>query len=185
MRGHNLVEPVVCHFVLPSVQTFCLSEDIPFHIQLCGSRTSLGLFYGSITPEALQPHKKPRRRHYAAIVRVFLARQIYLDVNGRQSWRTVPVGEGTLRAIPPAPHEGNVDAAVVSVDWEGEVRWKSSDVTCASFNVKHLVVKDFIIFALTPANVRASPLLPIQHAHPIRLVTDGWTAHDTAHPEDR
>jgi hypothetical protein len=181
------------------MQTFCLSEPIPFHIQLCGSQESLQHFYGSV-PEPVLPGKRPRRRQYAARIRVFLARQIYLEINGRQSWRTITVGEGTLRPIPPLESaHPDAEAAEVSVDWDGEVRCKS-DVTCGSFSISRLVVKvgrrgswgrvltlkqDFIIFALTPGNVRTSSLLPIQHAHPIRLVTDGWTDQELAHPQDR
>ncbi|KAJ7703057.1 hypothetical protein B0H17DRAFT_1041441 [Mycena rosella] len=189
-RRRATVEPISCHFVIPSVQTFCLSEDIPFHIQLCGPLDSLRQFYGVVPlSDPLEPGKRPRRRPHAAILRVYLARQIYVEVNGRQSWRTINVGEGKLRAIPPVAssnHDENCESEV-AVDWEGEVRCKS-DVTIASFNISSLVLKvsesDFIIFALTPANPRTSPLLPIQHAHPIRLVTDGWSDQD-AHPQDR
>jgi len=169
--------------MIPSIQTFCLSEDIPFHIQLCGSLNSLREFYGSVPNEPLQSDKRPRKRQSSAIIRVFLARQVFVEINGRQSWRNIPVGEGKLRPIPPVASD-NCDADEISVDWEGEVRCKD-DVSCGSFNVAHLVVKDFIIFAMTPANVRTSPLLPIQHAHPIRLVTDGWTEQNMIHPEDR
>ncbi|KAJ7901978.1 hypothetical protein B0H14DRAFT_2669328 [Mycena olivaceomarginata] len=181
------VEPISCHLIIPSVQTFCLSEPIPFHIQLCGSQESLQHFYGSV-PEPVLPGKRPRRRQYAARIRVFLARQIYLEINGRQSWRTITVGEGTLRPIPPLESaHPDADAAEVSVDWDGEVRCKS-DVTCGSFSISRLVVKvgrRFHYFCLTPGNVRTSSLLPIQHAHPIRLVTDGWTDQELAHPQDR
>ncbi|KAJ7163628.1 hypothetical protein C8R43DRAFT_990441 [Mycena crocata] len=184
-RQRATVEPITCNFVIPSVQTFCLSELIPFHIQLCGSRNSLRHFYGPVLSEPTLPaEKKPRRRQFAAIIRVFLARQIYVEVNGRQSWRTITVGEGILRPIPPVASHLEGDSAEVSVDWDGEVRCRG-DVTCASFSISHLVVKDFIILAMTPANVRTSPLLPIQHAHPIRLVTDGWTDQELLHPQDR
>ncbi|KAF7321632.1 UTP-glucose-1-phosphate uridylyltransferase [Mycena kentingensis (nom. inval.)] len=176
-RQHEIahaVQPITCHFLIPSVQTFCLNDTIPFHIQLCGSPTSLALFYGTITPESLQPGKKPRRRHYSAIVRVFLARQIYLsNVNGRESWRTMTIGEGKIRpVVPPADHFDADDASEIAVNWEGQVSCKN-DVDCASFNCGHLVVKDFIVLALTPANNRASALLPAQHAQPLRFVTDG------------
>ncbi|KAJ6625496.1 hypothetical protein B0H10DRAFT_1782999 [Mycena sp. CBHHK59/15] len=185
-RRQAKVEPISCHFLIPSVQTYCLADSIPFHIQLCGPLESLRHFYGYVPIEAAPPPgKKPRRREYAAIVRVFLARQVFVEINGRQSWRNITVGEGQLRPIPPgASSTYSVDATEISVDWEGEVRCKNH-VTCASFNINHLVVKDFIILAMTPANVRNSPFLPIQHAHPIRLVTDGWTDHDLAHPQDR
>ncbi|KAJ6587056.1 hypothetical protein DFH09DRAFT_1142427 [Mycena vulgaris] len=184
-RRRATLEPISCHFVIPSVQTFCLSEDIPFHIQLCGPLDSLRQFYGSVLPEPLEAGKRPRRRQHAAIIRVFLARQIYVEVNGRQSWRNITVGEGTLRPIPPvvSNQDADLNEREVAVDWEGEVRCKG-DVTCASFNINHLVVKDFIVLAITPANARSSSLLPIQHAHPIRLVTDGWT-EDLVHPQDR
>lgn len=140
--------------MIPSVQTFCLSEHIPFHIQLCGCRDSLQHFYGSgqyYESDPL-PSGKKRRRQSAASIRVYLARQIYLQVNGRQSWRTITVGEGALRAIPPAESSNPGEDSEVSVDWEGEVRCKS-DVTCASFNINHLVVK-----------VRPRLLIPVQIA---------------------
>ncbi|KAJ7188098.1 hypothetical protein C8R46DRAFT_9412 [Mycena filopes] len=44
--------------------------------------------------------KRPRRRQYAAILRVYLARQVYLsEMHGRSSWRTITVGEGTVRPL--------------------------------------------------------------------------------------
>ncbi|KAJ7076359.1 hypothetical protein B0H15DRAFT_864255 [Mycena belliarum] len=186
VRRRATVEPIACHFVIPSVQTFCLSEDIPFHVQLCGPLDSLRQFYGAVPPsEQPEPTKKPRRRAHAAVIRVYLARQIYVEVNGRHSWRTLTTGEGKLRPIPPVASCTHLeDLPEVAVDWEGEVRCKS-DVTSGSFNIRNLVVKDFIICAVTPANARTSALLPVQHAHPIRLVTDGWTEQDVGHPQDR
>ncbi|KAF7376266.1 putative UTP--glucose-1-phosphate uridylyltransferase [Mycena sanguinolenta] len=135
------INPISCHFMIPSVQTFCISEAIPFHIQLCGPQESLQHFYGS-APEPALPGKRQRRREYSAIIRVFLARQIYLQINGRQSWRTINIGEGKLRPIPPLESPPNNDKEVteVAVDWEGEVNCKS-DVTCGSFSINRLVVK--------------------------------------------
>lgn len=65
-----------------------------------------------------------------------------MEVNGKQSWRTLTVGEGQLRPIPPvvAYNEADGESNEVAVDWEGEVQCRS-DVTCASFNISHLVVK--------------------------------------------
>ncbi|KAJ7780524.1 hypothetical protein DFH07DRAFT_433049 [Mycena maculata] len=184
-RKNATLDPISCHFMIPSVQTFCFSEDIPFHIQLCGSLVSLREFYGSVSAEPRQQEERPRKRQFAAIIRVFLARQVFVEINGRETWRNITVGEGKLRPIPPVASDGpDVNPSEASVDWEGEVRCKS-DVNCASFNISHLVVKDFIILAITPANIRTSQMLPMQHAHPIRLVTDGWTDQDLVHPQDR
>ncbi|KAJ7287785.1 hypothetical protein C8J57DRAFT_1284906 [Mycena rebaudengoi] len=183
-RQHKIeVEPISCHLFVPSVGTHPLAQVIPFHIQLCGPVESLRYFYGSIPFEPTPSGKKPRTRESTAVIRVYLARQIFVQLNGRQSWRNVLIGEGKLRPIPPRSSvcSLHLDSSEVSVDWEGEVRC-NNDVTCASFSVGNLVVKDFIIFQLTPANVRTSPLLPIQHSHPIRLVTDRW--EDVAHPSD-
>ncbi|KAJ7647170.1 hypothetical protein FB45DRAFT_190986 [Roridomyces roridus] len=159
--------------MIPSVQTFCVAHAIPFHIQLCGSVPSLREFYGQ---------EGPRKRQGAvAIIRVFLVRQIYVEITGRETWRSITVGEGHVNPLPPVgldePSQGDV-----AVDWEGTVRCEN-DITSGTFSIGHLTVKDFIMLAVTPAS--SSHLLPVQHGQPIRLVTDSWEEQGQVHPRDR
>lgn len=77
------------------------------------------------------------------MIRVFLARQIVIEVNGRQSWRNSSLGEGKLWPVAPIHVVENVqhgEETEVTVDWEGEVRCRD-DVKTGSFNAGSLVVK--------------------------------------------
>ncbi|KAJ8520674.1 hypothetical protein ONZ45_g2531 [Pleurotus djamor] len=114
------------------------------------------------------------------IIRVFILRQISVEVRGQKAWRNCNIGEGTLTPLPPPAGsreclvaEGEEKTAM-NLDWEGEVR-VNKDVDIGGFNAGKLAVKDFLVLALTPPDPHTSPLLEFQHAHPIRLVTDPWT----------
>lgn len=186
-------------FLIPAAQTYSLTDTIPFHLQLCAPVRSLR--------ELLCNHSNSSTSdfHEKRIIRVFLARHILIEVNGKQSWRNTSVGEGKLWPVAPnhtAEHAQPSDDAEVTVDWEGEVRCRD-DVKTGSFNVGSLVVKvsaepdlmscveidsgeqDFIVLSLTPTNARTCPFIALHHAHPIRLVTDSWAADDSLHPQDR
>lgn len=105
-------------------------------------------------------------------VRVFLLRQICARVHGQRAWRNIVLGEGKL--WPTQPPESLLDPTVdadLSLDWEGEVRC-NADVNVGGFSAGALVVKDFIVLELKPPVPETSPLIEMQHAHPIRLVTD-------------
>ncbi|GAW04227.1 hypothetical protein LENED_006003 [Lentinula edodes] len=67
---------------------------------------------------------------------------------------------------------GGGKGADTYVDWEGEVRVEKDMVQYGGFNIGTVIVKDYIVFAITPPNPRSCPLLAHQHSVPIKLVTD-------------
>ncbi|KAF9033271.1 hypothetical protein BDZ89DRAFT_947880 [Hymenopellis radicata] len=167
--------PINCHFLIPSVQTFGLEDVIPFHIQLTGPLESLSHVFPTPSSEDEQPTQK-------LFIRVCLVRKTLLVVDGRKYWRNRSLGEGKVWATPPHAPTCHADL-LVSADWEGEVRC-NPEVRTAGFNIGNVAVQDFILFALTPPNVRNALLLQLQHAHPVKLVTDTWTDDTTTHPHD-
>ncbi|KAF4567514.1 hypothetical protein EYR40_006517 [Pleurotus pulmonarius] len=190
-RPGSTISPITCHFFIPSVQTFGLSDTIPFHIQLTGPLQSLHTFIppnsaelSPISSGSKTSFRNPNSHllHRPAI-RVSLARQVLVEVHERKSWRSSTLGEGSVWPVPPsAPVSLDSDSHEVTIDWSGEVRC-GEDITSGGFSTGGLVIKDFIVFALTPSNPRTSSLLEIQHAHPIKFVTDPWI--DLVHPLDR
>ncbi|KAF9492018.1 hypothetical protein BDN71DRAFT_1509816 [Pleurotus eryngii] len=139
----------------------------------------------SVCPSSSSP--KPLKRRFSRssysppstkpIIRVFLLRQISVQVRGQKAWRNCTLGEGKIWPLPPPA--GSMDCLVpereeANLDWEGEVRCNSNTMV-GGFNAGQLAVKDFIVLALTPPDPHSSPLLEFQYAHPIRFVTDPWT----------
>ena len=129
-------------------------------------------------------------------------RQVAVVLKGIPSVRKFAIGEGTLRSLPPgapmAPllrSQPPLDVGLGTLDYEGEVR-ANSDVTVGQFVLSRVQVRvrvsryaalpssytpqDFMTVSLAPPNQYASPLNPLQHSHPIRLVTEPF-ADSTGH----
>lgn len=122
-------------------------------------------------------------------------RQVSVVLKGIPSLRKSTIGEGTLRSLPPgapmAPllRSQPLDVGLSTLDYEGEVR-ANSDVTVGQFVLSRVQVRvrlihwllieprltytlqDFMTVYLAPPNQYTSPLNPLQHSHPIRLVTE-------------
>jgi len=190
-RPNSNIEPIHCHLFVPSVQIFALSDTIHFHVQLTGPLSSLRHF---LPPPTLEPvasstvstkfNKKRNCIPPKPTIRVFLLRQITVEVRGQKAWRDRNLGEGKLWPLPPGASSVNSphwDSQEASLDWEGEVRCREN-ITIGGFNAGKAVVKDFIVLALSPPNPQTSPLLQLQYAHPIRFVTDAWV--DFSVPEN-
>lgn len=147
-----------CHkLFIPSVQTFALTDTIPFHLQLCSSMSSLRDLLPPYSPH-LQitcptTSSKIIADPYAAecTIRVSIARQVVVEVNGRRRFRTFTIGIGKMWSIPPQvavmdyehgegdPFSGDADADIC-LDWQGEVKcW--GEVTSGGFSVGNLIVK--------------------------------------------
>jgi len=167
-RSKSGVDPIECHLFIPSVQVYGVSDTIPFHVQLTGPLSSLLAFLPSYSDAISSSVNKP-------IIRVFLLRQILVEVRGEKGWRNCELGDGKLRALPPVAAGLTKAGDDQSLDWEGELRCKE-DITVGGFNIGgKLMVKDFIVLATKPPRPETSPLLEFQYAHPIRLVTDSWS----------
>lgn len=194
---------------IPSVQVFAFSDIIPFHLQLRAPVPSLRAFLIGGPHLEQRPSRKQRRSASggngagpgaAASVRVYLYRQITVEVRGQKAWRTCVLGEGVLRSLPPPAEHG--DGVLGALDWDGEVRC-NEDVKVGGFHAGKLNVKvripspidagwvrsvlmrprsrqDFIVVHLVPSCPEYSPLLEHHHAHPIRLVTDAFMEEDAA-----
>lgn len=77
-----------------------------------------------------------------AVVRVYILRQITAQVNGQKAWRSVVLGEGSLRPLQQTSldRESLSEHSLQSLDWEGEVRC-NEDVVTGSFVSGDLMVK--------------------------------------------
>jgi len=199
-RPNSDMKPIECHLFIPSIQTYALTDTIPFHLQLCSSLKSLRELLPPSSTHLQLPgvdHVKstsdPRIAPYA--IRLSIARQVVVEVNGRRRFRTFTIGVAKMWSVPPVVHNssgpswqeydtvsGEADADVC-LDWQGEVKcW--AEVASGGFTASNLIVKDFLVLALTPPNPRSSFLIPLQLSHPIRLVTDSWIDVDSLHPGD-
>lgn len=182
VKSRSDIEPIDCHLFIPVVQTFALTDTIPFYLQLIAPPKSLQAFLYPTVPS----HSKLKRSKSIAVdaaapptVRVYLMRQVTVVLKGLHSIRKSTIGEGTLRSLPPgapmAPllRSQPLDVGLSTLDYEGEVR-ANSDVTVGHFALSRVQVRDFMAVFLAPPNQYTSPLNPLQHLHPIRLVTDSF-----------
>ncbi|KAH9042012.1 hypothetical protein EDB85DRAFT_1857378 [Lactarius pseudohatsudake] len=182
VKPHSDIEPIDCHLFIPVVQTFALTDTIPFYLQLIAPPKSLQAFLYPTIPN----HSKLKRSKSIAAeaatapptVRVYLMRQVSVVLKGVHSMRKTPIGEGTLRSLPPgAPmpllRSQPLDAGLSTLDYEGEVR-ADSGVTVGQFVLNRVQIRDFMTVYLAPPNQYTSPLNPLQHSHSIRLVTDSF-----------
>ncbi|KAJ7601203.1 hypothetical protein C8J56DRAFT_912429 [Mycena floridula] len=174
------LEPLFCHFLLPSVLTYALSDTIPFHVQLTGQVSSLREFLPP-TEEVLScaSSSRTKNRHVSSkgTVSVSLLRQITVEVRGEKAWRNVVMGEGNLWPLPP-PMRGSqsvlsLHSSDEALDWQGEICCKENKIV-GGFNAGAVSVKDFIVLSLKPPDPQKSALLESQIAVPIRLVTEQW-----------
>jgi len=182
VKSHSDILPIDCHLFIPVVQTYALTDTIPFYLQLIAPPKSLQAFLYPTIPN----HSKLRRSKSNATeavspptVRVYLMRQVTTVIKGIHSIRKSTIGEGTLRSVPPGAPMAPLlrsqppDVGLSTLDYEGEVR-ANSDVTVGQFVLNRVQVRDFMTVYLAPPNQYTSPLNPLQHSHPIRLVTDSF-----------
>ncbi|KAF7335817.1 hypothetical protein MVEN_02237700 [Mycena venus] len=160
------------------VKVFGLSDAIPLHLQLSAPLSSLRELVLPSSPSS--PGGSDR-----GPVRVYLTRMVSFEYRGKSTWRVHRIGEGSFRPLPPVvdfdcdcrlgPACDSCNSSVVILDWDGEVKCDSS-VTVGGFQAAGLTVKDFITIEIVPPKAGASLLLSIQHAIPIRLVTETFAA---------
>jgi hypothetical protein len=76
-------------------------------------------------------------------LRIFLSREITVEVFGQRTTRTTVLGEATFRALPPVTLQKTTttlrDESEV-LDWEGEVRC-AEDISTGGFFTETLVVR--------------------------------------------
>ncbi|KAA1469682.1 hypothetical protein DENSPDRAFT_835337 [Dentipellis sp. KUC8613] len=180
VRPDSGIAPLECHLFIPAVQIYALTDTIPFYLQLHAPPSSIQAFLYTAPPPSPRLSRSKSRTEPPAqpTVRVYISRQITAFVNGQRVTRSCPIGEGTLRSLPPdAAASSSVlrtpEGGCGSLEWEGEVKCRP-DVNVGGFNVGKLVVRDFIALHLVPPLPASSPLMEHKHQHCIRMVTDSF-----------
>ncbi|KAJ7719924.1 hypothetical protein B0H16DRAFT_1336362 [Mycena metata] len=95
--GQHNAPSLICDLFAPSVGAFCVLEPIPFHLQLSTSRESLQNILSGALP----------------LVKVYILRQIAMNVGGRMATQCLVLGHGTTRFLP-------ADLRRHTLNWEGE-----------------------------------------------------------------
>ncbi|KAJ7451636.1 hypothetical protein FB451DRAFT_1283854 [Mycena latifolia] len=174
-RASSNLSPLQCEAFIPSVKIFGLSDTIPVHLQVFGRVASLRelVLPSSPAPCDMNDGKGP--------VRAYLNRMVSFEYRGKATWLIQRIGEGRFRPLPPIvnfdcdcqPVCVPQDSCRQFLDWDGEVKCDPS-VTIGGFHAAGLTVKDFLTLELVPPKASSSPLLTIQHAVPIRFVTESF-----------
>ncbi|KAJ7069546.1 hypothetical protein C8F01DRAFT_1078096 [Mycena amicta] len=177
--------PLECQVFIPSVRIFGIEDTIPVHIQLSGSLVSLRNLISPCSDRPPSP-TTPNTDSSSSPVRVYLTRMVSADHLGKLTWRVQRIGaNGRVQPLPPTVDFDctcslesaacdDCATSVVVLDWAGEVRCDPKQVEVGGFHIGSLSVKDFLTVQLTPPNPRSSPLIAVQHAIPIRFVTESY-----------
>lgn len=177
-RERSGIQPLEVHLFVPAGRIYALTDVIPFHLQLFGNVSSLReLFTSSLgrvtSADSNRTFLSGKPPECKPVLRVFLLRQVTVEVKGQKSWRNTTIGEGRVWPMPPLLSNCCPSGSSGHLDWEGELR-VNQDVDVGGFNVANVQVKDFISLSLAPPCPQSSPLLELQLTVPIRLVTDSW-----------
>jgi hypothetical protein len=147
----NFNRPFCEKLFIPSVQTFAICDPIPLLVQLQAPVASLRALFGLKASRSSLENTQafPNAPNAKSVVRVFLYRQIRVEINGKRVSRTIALGEGTLRTLTPNLSLSSAlsDDVLESLDWEGEVKC-NKDVTIGGFSLDWLIVKVTLSFIL-------------------------------------
>lgn len=126
---------------------------------------------------AYQSHlSKSEKRAYLhpKRVRVYLIRQVRIELKGKTHVDNRILSEGTLESVPPMmsdfycyPMEDELDY----LSWSGELKCPS-DVRTGGFEGENITVSDYV--ALAVGKNKEAPWMDIKNSISIRLVTDSW-----------
>ncbi|KAJ2917041.1 hypothetical protein MD484_g3397, partial [Candolleomyces efflorescens] len=185
-RGSPSQSPLNCHLFIPAGRVYGLKDTIPFHLQISGRISTLRELFSSTELTRVSSAEShltstsslPSFNHTPPTIRVFLMRQVTVEIRGQKSWRNIVAGEGTLSSVPPSMSSrysptSDICRESENLDWEGELR-VNEEVDCAGFIVANAQVKDFVMVKVTPSGSSKSQFLDMQVSVPIRLVTDSW-----------
>ncbi|KAF7299706.1 hypothetical protein HMN09_00976200 [Mycena chlorophos] len=188
-----------CQVFMPAVRIFGFEDTIPVHVQLSGTLPTLRHL---VNPTDRLPHSVSSSSSSSSIsgrpttpdefcpVKIFLTRMVSAEHLGKLTMRVQRLGaNGRVRPLPPpadfdcAECERGPTAcpecieSVVVLDYTGEVRCDPKLAQVGGFYIGLLNVKDFLTVELAPPQPRTSPLIGVQHAVPIRFVTESYHEH--------
>jgi hypothetical protein len=121
--------------LIPSIQVYCATDTIPFHLQLLGSEDSVkDLFAPRRVPSTAKP-----------VVRLALVRQVNTNIDGEKSWRNIILDQASFHPVPSSYPE---DTDTEVLNWNGTMRPKGVEV--GSFITKGLNVMVLSLSRLVP-----------------------------------
>ncbi|KAF8527581.1 hypothetical protein BU17DRAFT_81783 [Hysterangium stoloniferum] len=181
-------DPIVWKLCLPPPGTYAIAQSIPFRVSVACRTSSL------LAPFA------PSNKDNCAI-RVYVLRQVSINVNSVPLWRSYVIGEGKLTyASAPddtmwlknvlksekgdsesmgsdSEHEG-----WASHNWTGAVKINDG-ISVGGFQIENMAVKDFFVLSAVPPNPRLGELLEAKRVVSIQLTTEAYSAEGSyAHP---
>lgn len=165
-RASSTVQPLKSHLFLPAGKVYWIGAAVPFHLSITGSAPSQRTLF--------PPEGEGSTRSSSAQVNVKILRQISVEVRKQRAIRNVVIGRATLHSVPPpAAARGG------QLDWDGvltrsELRMDASSTVCG-FNVRSVVVKDFVVLEIIPANPTTSPFMPHQNPNFVRFTTEPYS----------
>lgn len=183
-RDASSLTPLDVQTFIPAGRVYGIKDTIPFHLQLSGRVSTLRQLFASYTNldrvTSADSYRTASSRVSIAeskpIIRVYLMRQITVDLRGQKAWRNVVLGEGTLSSVPPlmsSCYSPVSSCREEHLDWEGELKC-NDDVIAANFTVGNTTVKEFVIVNISPPAEAKSQLQEMQVSIPIRIVTDSY-----------
>ncbi|TFK24933.1 hypothetical protein FA15DRAFT_591487 [Coprinopsis marcescibilis] len=189
-NASSSLDPISCTLFIPAGRVYGLTDSIPFHLQLSSGVSSLRELFSSSgaadsldrvlssdsrttastsswTSAKIQPALKP-------VVRVYLMRQVTVEVRGEKSWRNSVIGEGTLTPVPPLMSSCyDSTSCMEHLDWEGTLKCDDT-VKIGGFVIGNIQVKEFVVMNIAPPASSKSPFVSMQTTIPIRIVTDSY-----------
>ncbi|EAU88939.1 hypothetical protein CC1G_10585 [Coprinopsis cinerea okayama7 len=208
-RGKNAeFQPVTANIFVPDPRVYALSDSIPFHLQLSGRVDSLRALVAPDTlkdtltspndthtsssrPTSFKPSTciKKLQGEMSTSLRVFLLRQIRLEVKGKIRVQNVIIGEAQLEAVPPVMTDSYrlpVDCREEYISWTGTLKVGEGleklmreypllthpDTKTGGFHAgSYLKVNDFVALSVGSSN---PPWKDIRSSIGIKLVTESW-----------
>ncbi|KAJ7436735.1 hypothetical protein FB451DRAFT_1306843 [Mycena latifolia] len=157
---------LVCDLFVPSARIFCISDVIPFHLHVSGPVALMREMFQPV-PRAFT-HPFPSAGDFA--VQVCIIRRITMRVGDKSARRSIVLGQGTLRPLPPAFRAGANNEAE-ALNWEGETCCTDPG-TVGTFEGGLFTVKDSLAAEVSPPP--GSSLRRAFAEYPIKLTASGW-----------
>ncbi|KAH7105840.1 hypothetical protein BKA62DRAFT_766306 [Auriculariales sp. MPI-PUGE-AT-0066] len=169
-------EQVFCTLALPASRIFCMTDNIPVHLQLSGSEAGLRQFLPAANPLSPSDESAPSSSKIETIgsakITVYLQRQVSAEVNGRRVQRK-------YRISAPADLElGSGSLSPLSLlAWNGTVIPKLPAWWAPCFRMAKMETADQVVIEATTslrdeAKAARGVVKPYTQAFGVKLVTD-------------
>ena len=206
---NSTFQPVTANMLVPNPRVYALSDSVPFHLQLSGRVDSLRALvapdtFSEQTSSGEEPSSRcsttsanSRQRHcikrlqgeVGTSIRVFLLRQVRLELKGKIRVQNLIIGEAQLDAVPPVMTDrpGVLSGSSEEyLSWTGRLQcgegldrtrfehpWHvGSTITSGGFHAGEILkVNDFIAFSVGDST---PPWKDIQMSIGVKMVTESW-----------